>query len=50
MAMASCVPRAIVPGEVYKAQEDLVLVRKQVCVIGHLYVRRLRCFIDAAPC
>ncbi len=49
MAMASCVPRVIVHGEVYKAQEDLVLVRKQVCVIGHLYVCRLRYFIDAAP-
>ncbi len=47
--MASCVPRAMAHGEVYRVQVDLVLVRKQACVIGHSHVHRWRAFIKAAP-
>ncbi len=45
-SVASVAP-AMVPGEVVRDGEDLVVVKKQLCVIGHSYVRRLRDFIDA---
>ncbi len=48
MSSSPSVAPAMVPGEVLRDVENLVVVKKQLCVIGHSYVRRLRDFIDAS--
>ncbi len=37
----------MVKGEVQRALPDQVVVKKQVCIVGHSFVRRLRMFMDA---
>ncbi len=36
----------MVKGEVERAPEDEVQIKKQVCLIGHSFVRRLRDHMD----
>ncbi len=38
----------IVEGEVQRALHDQVVVQKQVCIVGHSFVKRLRTLVDAS--
>ncbi len=41
--------RMMVKGEVERAPEDEVQIKKTVCLIGHSFVRRLRDHVDCSP-
>ncbi len=49
MSVESSVVRTMVPGEVDRKLENFVIVRKQLCIIGHSYIRRLKEFVDSSP-
>ncbi len=45
MSVKPSVVRTMVPGEVERNLEDIVIIKKQLYVIGHSYIRRLRDFV-----
>ncbi len=47
--MAEHTPKIMVEGEVERAPEEEVVVRKQVCLIGHSFICRLWEYVDATP-
>ncbi len=47
--MAERTPKRMVAGEVERATEQEVVVRKQACHIGHSFIRRLWDYVDANP-